>query len=264
MDSTLIFAALIFILIMASFFIKAYLDTKRLARARKMVDLHDDLRRMQNAMAIIPDLYLDAPTKIFMIKRIIQLIVHIQEIGNESESLKKQTLDLESQMSKIAQSKDNSLERLSQWSKIDDPDTAHEIRNMAKYLHSQILVCVKSHLLPRAHGSNVVKNLKVIMHRVALDLNYNIAKDAIKVNKLGLALGKLKVAKGLLLKSPIKQNLTVQLEALEILIEKIETRLLAARKASSEATVNKLASGVDEIEEQEAWDGKKNMYDSER
>ncbi|MFT6260695.1 MAG: hypothetical protein ACJAYK_001291 [Crocinitomicaceae bacterium] len=263
MDTTLIFVALIVIMVMCSFLLKGHLDRKRLTRARKIVDLHDDLRRMQNAMTIIPDLYLDAPTKTFMIKRIIQILSFIQEIGSESESLKKQTLDLESQLDKIVQSKDDSVKRLSQWGKIDDPDVAHEIRSMAKYLHSQILICVKSHLLPRSQGSRIVKNLKVIMHRIALDLNYNIAKNAIKANKLRPALSKLKVAKGLLLKSPIKPHLNAQLETLETLIEKIEKKLITVSKASSKVTANKLASGVDKIDEEEAWDGKKNMYDSE-
>jgi hypothetical protein len=263
MDSTLIFAVLIVIVIMGSFFLKSYLDKKRLARAREMVDLHDDLRRMQNAMAIIPDLYLDMPTKVFMIKRIIQLVSKIQQTGNESESLKMQAADLDSQLAEIVKRKDDDVKRLSQWGKIDDPDTAHEIRNMAKYLHSQILVCVKSHLLPRSHGSRVVKNLKIIMHRVALDLNYNIAKNAIRANKLRPALGKLKLARGLLLKSPIKQHLKTQIIDIETLIEKTEKMLVAARKTSTEATANKLASGVDKIDEDDAWDSKKNMYDSE-
>jgi hypothetical protein len=264
MDSTLIFAMLIVIVIMGSFFLKSYLDKKRLARAREIVDLHDDLRRMQNAMAIIPDLYLDVPTKIFMIKHIIQIVSKLQKIGNESESLKVQAADLDSQLAEIVKHKDDAVKRLSQWGEIDKPDTAHEIRNMAKYLHSQILVCVKSHLLPRSHGSRVVKNLKVIMHRVTLDLNYNIAKSAIKVNQLGPALGKLRLAKGLLLKSPIKQYLKNQLIDIDSLIEKTEKLLVAARKKSTEATGNKLASGIDKIDKDDAWDSKKSMYDSEQ
>ena len=263
MDSMLIFGVLILLTLVTSVFLKSYLEKKRIARAREMVDLHDDLRRMQNAMAIIPDLYLDVPSKIFMIKRIMQLVDKVQEVGNESDSLKMLNQDLQGQLSKILNSKDDSVKRLSQWGKINDPDTAHEIRTVSKFLHGQVLLCVKTSLVPRSHGSRVVKNLKIIMHRVALDLNYNLARNAMKANKLRPALGKLKVAKGLLLKSPIKQHLKTQLAELETLIEKTEKKIVAQRKASSEATANKLSSGMDKIEEEEAWDNKKNIYDSE-
>jgi hypothetical protein len=228
-----------------------------------MVDLHDDLRRTQSAMAVIPDLYLDLPTKIFMIKRIIQLVNKVQKAGNESESLAMLTLDLEAQLAATLNTKDDSVKRLSQWAKIDHPDTAHEIRTMSKYLHGQILACVKNNLIPRAHGARVVKNLKIIMHRISLDLNYNLAKNAIKANKLRPALGKLKVAKRALLKSPIKQHLKAQLEELEKLIEKIENKMLKQREETASVTENKLASGMDKIKEEEALEAKKNMYDGE-
>jgi hypothetical protein len=263
MDSTLIFGVLIVITLLGSVSLKSYLDKKGIERAREMVDLHDDLRRMQNAMAIIPDLYLDTPTKIFMIKRIMQLISKVQKVGNESESLTMLTLDLEAQLAKTLDNKDDSVKRLSEWGKIEHPDTAHEIRTMSKYLHGQILACVKNNLVPRAHGARVVKNLKVIMHRIALDLNYNLAKNAIRANKLRPALGKLKVAKGALLKSPIKQHLKTQLEELEKLIEKVERKMEVQRKKASASTENKLASGVDKIKEEEAREAKNNMYDGE-
>ena len=254
---------LIVLTLVSSIFLKSYLDKRKIERARMLVDLHDDLRRMQNALAIIPEVYLDVPTKIFMIKRIIQLIDAVEEVGNESDSLNMLKMDLESQLAKTLQAKDDSVKRLSQWTKIDHPDTAHEIRTLAKFLHNQILTCVKSGLVPRAHGARVVKNLKVIMHRIALDLNYTLAASALKMNKLRPALGKLKVAKGLVLKSPIKQHLKKQKEEIEKLIEKTEQRLIAQRKASAAATANKLASGMDKMEEDEAWDSKKNLYDSE-
>lgn len=263
MDSMLIFGVLIALLLVSSIFLKSYLDKKRIERAREMVDLHDDLRRMQNAMALIPDLYLDIPTKVFMIKRIMQLINKVQQVGNESEKLKMLYMDLEQQLNKVLNSKDDSTKRLNQWGKINDPDTAHEIRTVTKYLHGQILACVKSHLIPRSHGSRVVKNLKIIMHRIALDLNYNLARNALRMKKLRPALGKFKMARGLLIKSPIKQHLKDQLQELEASIEKVEKMLVSQRKAASAATANKLASGINKIEEDEAWDNKKNIYDSE-
>ena len=263
MDSMLVFGVLIILTLVGSTFLKSYLDKKRIERAREMVDLHDDLRRMQNAMAIIPDLYLDGPTKIFIIKRIMQLVNKVQEISNESETLNRLNQDLEQKLTKILNTKGDSVKRLSQWGKIDNPDTAHEIRIIVKYLHGQILTCVKSHLVPRAHGARVVKNLKVIMYRIALDLNYNLARQAMKSNKLRPALGKLKLARGNLIKSPIKQHLQVQQKELESLIEKIEKKIVAQRKESAAATGNKLASGMDKIQEDEAWDAKKNIYDSE-
>lgn len=261
MDSLIIVAVLITITVVGSAFLKSYLDKKRIERARELVDVHDDLRRMQNAMAIIPDLYLDIPTKIFMIKRIIQLVNKVQEIGNESESLKLLSIDLESQLVKIMNSKDDSIKRLSKWGAIEHPDTAHEIRTLTKYLHSQIVSCVKNGLIPRSHGARVVKNLKVVMYRITLDLNYNLARSAMRTNKLRPALGKLKNARAALLKTPIKQHLKTQLEELETLIEKTERKLVAQRKASQAQTANKLSSGMDKIEEEEAWDSKKNIYE---
>ena len=263
MDMLAVVGVLIVLTLVSSVFLKTYLDKKKIERARQLVDLHDDLRRMQNALAIIPEVYLDVPTKIFMIKRIIQLIDAVEEVGNESDSLNMLKMDLESQLAKILQTKDDSVKRLSQWTKIEHPDTAHEIRSMTKFLHNQILKCVKSGLVPRAHGARVVKNLKVIMHRIAIDLNFTIAASALKMNKLRPALGKLKVARGLVIKSPIKQHLKKQKEELEALIEKTEKRLIEKRKENAATTSNKLASGMDKIEEEEAWDSKKNIYDND-
>jgi len=263
MDMLAVIGVLMVLTLVSSVFLKSYLEKKKIERARMLVDLHDDLRRMQNALAIIPEIYLDIPTKIFMIKRLIQLIDAVEEIGNESQSLNMLKMDLEAQLAKTLQSKDDSVKRLSTWTKIEHPDTAQEIRTLTKFLHKQILSSVKSGLVPRAHGARVVKNLKVVMHRIALDLNYTLATSALKMNKLRPALGKLRVAKGLLTKSPIKQHLKNQKDELDALIEKTERRLVSQRKANAATTENKLASGMDKIQEEEAWDSKKNLYDSE-
>ena len=262
MDTMIVLGVLIVLTLVCSVAVKSYLDKKQIERARGLVDLHDDLRRMQNAMAIIPDLYLDTPTKIFIIKRIMQLVLKVQEVGNESDSLKMLHTDLEGQLAKIINSKDDSVKRLSQWAKIENPDAAHEIRTMAKLLHTQILSCVKSGLIPRAHGSRVVKNLKIVMYRISLDLNYNLAQQSMKLKKYRPALGKLRVAKGLIVKSPIKQYLKTQGEQVDALITQVEAKMLAIRKAESKNKPDALSSGMDKIEEEEAWEAKKNDYDS--
>lgn len=263
MEGMAVIGVLIVLTLVGSIFFKSYIEKKRIERARKLVDLHDDLRRMQNAMGTIPEIYMDTPTKIFIIKRLMQLIDQVEEVGNESDSLSNLRQELESRLEKAMAAKDDSVKRLSQWSKINHPDAAHEVKNLCKYLHGQIISSVKGGLIPRAHGSRVVKNLKMMMHRIALDLNFNLASAALKSGKLRPALGKLRVAKGLVIKSPIKQHLNAQKEQIEKLIESTERRLSQQRKEQASTSVNKLASGVDKMEEEEAWDNKKNIYDSE-
>lgn len=101
---------------------------------------------------------------------------------------------------------------------------------MIKFLHGQILTGVKSGLIPRAHGSRVVKNLKVMMHRLAPDLNYNLARAALRSNKLRPALGKFRVALGLCLKSPIKNSLNKQQEQLETPIKQTDAKIIEYAK----------------------------------
>lgn len=262
MEPLIALAALILVSLIGSVFMKNYLEKKRIARARMLVDLHDDLHRMQNAMAILPELYLDMPTKLFMIKRIMQLIEKVQEVGSESNSLTMLHEDLATQLEKTLNNQDDSIKRLSKWGKLSNPDTAQEIRMLTKYLHSQVLVATKTHLVPRAHAARVVKNLKVIMYRVPLDLNFNLANVAIKSNKLRPALGKLRVALGLLLKSPIRQHLKKQHEQIEMLIKQTEEKIAIQQKAKSANTTNKLASGVEELDKEDDWNTKKNLYDS--
>lgn len=262
MEPLIALAALILVSLIGSVFMKNHLEKKRIARARLLVDLHDDLHRMQNALAILPELYLDIPTKLFMIKRIMQIIDKVQEVGSESNSLTMLHEDLSTQLEKVMSSKDDSVKRLSKWGKLSNPDTAHEIRTHTKYLHSQVLIATKSHLIPKAHAARVVKNLKIIMYRIPLDLNFNLANAALKMNKLRPALGKLKVALGLLLKSPIRQHLKTQQEQIETLIKQTEEKINIQQKAKSANTTNKLASGVEKLDQEEDWNTKKNLYDS--
>jgi len=261
MDTLIVLGVLIVITLFGSLAIKSQLEKRRILRARLLVDLHDDLRRMQSALAIIPEAYLDVPTKLFMIKRLMQLVNQVQEVGSPSESLTKLHTDLEGQLDKALESKDDSAARLAKWTKIDNADTAHEIRQLIKYLHDQIISTVKTGLVPRAHGSRVVKNLKIMMHRIALDLNYSLARSYLKANKLRPALGKLRVALGVSLKSPIKQFLKTQRSELEGLIEQTEKKIISQRKKANKSTEDKLAKGLDKLQEEEDRDTKKNIYD---
>ena len=261
MDTLIVLGALIVITLVGSLTIKSQLEKRRILRARMLVDLHDDLRRMQSALAIIPEVYLDIPTKLFMIKRLMQLVDKVQETGNATESLKNLHSDLQEQLDKTLETKDDSTARLAKWTNIDNPDTAHEIRTLIKYLHGQILNTVKSGLVPRAHGSRVVKNLKIMMHRIALDLNYSLARSYLKASKFRPALGKLRVALGVILKSPIKQFLKSQREELEKLIEKTEKKIISQRKENNKASADKLAKGLDKLKEDEDSNTKKNIYD---
>jgi hypothetical protein len=261
MDSIIVLGTLLLVTLVSSIFIKGYLDKRRIEKAREMVDLHDDLRRMQNAMAVIPSIYLDVPTRIFMLKRTMQLINKLLEANSDNQSLNALYQDMEVQLEKALSQKDDSVKRLSQRGKVDNPDTGHEIRTMVKFLHDQILKAVKSGLIPKAHGSRVVKNLKIIMQRTIIDMNYNMAQGILRTQKLRPALSKLKVTLGLVIKSPLKQYLTPLKEELEKTINDIEKKLLIERKKSSDRSGGKLASGMDKIKEEEDWETKKNIYD---
>ncbi|WP_396586842.1 hypothetical protein [Bermanella sp. R86510] len=261
METMVIFGAVIVLTLIGSIFIKSYLEKKRIEMARKLVDLHDDLKRMQNAMAVLPDIYLDTPTKVFMIRRLIQLLQQVQESGNQSEGINIQIQELEYQLDKTQQRKDDSVKRLSQCSKIAHPDTAHEIKVAVKFLHGQMLASVKNGLIPKSHGARITKNLKVMAHRLGLDLNYNLAKQALQTNKWRPALGKLRMTKSIIIKSPIKQYLEKQRIEVDELIKKTEAKLNQVRIQNQTQSQNKLAEGVDKIQQEEDWESKKNIYD---
>lgn len=261
MDSIIVLGTLLLVTLVSSIFIKGYLDKRRIEKAREIVDLHDDLRRMQNAMAVIPSIYLDVPTRIFMLKRTMQLVSKLLEGSSDNHNLNALYQDMESQLEKALTQKDDSVKRLNKRGKVDNPDTAHEIRAMVKFLHEQIVKSVKSGLIPKAHGSRVVKNLKVIMQRTVIDMNYNMAQAILKTQKLRPALSKLKVTLGLVIKSPLKQCLTQLKEELEKTIKSIESKLAIESKKANARSGGQLASGMDKIKEEEDWDTKKNIYD---
>ncbi len=261
MTTFVILGVLILATLVGSIAIKSYLEKRRIERARLLVDLHDDLRRMQTAMVVVPQVYLDTPTKLFMIKRLMQIIDQVQNAGNETDHLTVIHQDLQKQLEATMAAKDDSVDRLSKWTNIEDADTAHEIKSLVKYLHGQILSSVKMGLIPRSHGSRVVKNLKVISHRIGLDVNYTLARNALKRNKYHPALGKLRVALSITVKSPIKQYLKPQKETLEKLIAQTEAKIAKQQKEKNKSTVNKLASGVDKIQEDDEMEQKKNQYD---
>jgi hypothetical protein len=261
MDSITVLGTLLLVTLVSSIFIKGYLDKRRIEKAREIVDLNDDLRRMQNAMAVIPSLYLDIPTRIFMLKRIMQLINKLLELNKDNQNLNALYQDMEIQLEETLAKKDDSLKRLSKRGKINDADTAHEIRAMVKFLHDQILKSVKTGFIPKVHGSRVVKNLKIIMQRTVIDMNYNMAQGILRTQKLHPALAKLKHTLSLVIKSPLKQYLAPLKEELEKTIKEIEDKLSIERKKSNDLSAGKLASGMEKIQEDEDWDTKKNIYD---
>lgn len=261
MDSMIIVGTLLVVTLISSIFIKGYLDKRRIEKAREIVDLNDDLRRMQNAMAVIPNLYFDIPTRVFMLKRTMYLIHKLLELNKDNQNLTNLHEDMEEQLQKTLTLKDDSIKRLGKRGKVEDPDTAHEIRTMVKFLHDQTLKSVKSGLIPKPHGSRVVKNLKIIMQRTVIDMNYNMAQGILRAQKLRPALSKLKLTLGLVIKSPLKQYLTPLKEELENSIKEVEEKLSIERKKSNDRSAGKLASGVDKIKEEEDWETKKNIYD---
>ncbi|GAA6133716.1 hypothetical protein NBRC116188_05050 [Oceaniserpentilla sp. 4NH20-0058] len=261
MDSIIVLGALLVITLISSIFVKNYLEKRRIEKARELVDIHDDLRRMQNAMNIIPGIYFDIPTRIFMLKRTMLLISKVLELGQDNQNLNALYQDLEIRLEKTLEAKDDSVKRMNKHSQINDPDTAHEIRQTIKFLHDQILKSVKTGLIPKSQGSRVVKNLKVIMQRTVMDMHYNIAQHLLSNKKFGPAMSKFKVTLSLVLKSPSKQALTPFKDELERVIKKIEHRLNEGRKKASQQSANKLSSGMDKIKEEEDWESKKNIYD---
>lgn len=261
METMVILGVVLVAALVGSIFIKSYLEKKRIEQARKLVDLHDDLKRMQNAFSIIPEIYIDKPTKVFMIRRLMQLLSQVQEAGNESEGINIQLQELEFELDKVQQKPDDSVKRLGQCSKVSNADTAHEVKMAVKFLHTQMLTSVKSGLIPKSYGARIAKNLQVMASRLGLDLNYNMAKAAIQMKKWRPALGKLRMTKSIILKSPIKQYLEQQKKEVDTLISKTEAKLNETRIQNQANTQNKLAAGVEKIQEEESWEGKKNIYD---
>ncbi len=261
MDTFIVLGVLIALTLIGSLLMKGYLEKRRIERARSLVAIHDDLTNMQNALSLIPEVYLDTPSKIFILKRLMQLIDQVQQTGNVSESLSARNQELSIQLEKTQHIKDDSVKRIGQWVSIKDPESAHEIRSLVKFLHKQIILSVKIGLIPQAHGSRVVKNLTVIMHRIILDLNYSLASQYLKVNKLRPALGKLRMALTAATRSPIKQYLKKQKEQLEKQIKQTESKIVSTRKKINKATANKLANGMDNIQKDGDWGAKKNIYD---
>ena len=64
-------------------------------------------------------------------------------------------------------------------------------------------------------------------------------------------------------RSPIKQYLKTQNEELGKLINETESKINESRKKSAQASANKLAEGMDKINDDDNWENKKNMYDGD-
>ncbi len=256
-----IIGVLIILTLIGSIFIKSFLEKKKIERARAMVNLTDDLRRMQNAISTLPELYLDKPTKTFIYKSIIQMAERIGQVSNRDDSMVSVINEARTKLDAALELKEDSIKRLSKWCKVANPDDAQEMRQLIKFLHAQTVAAVKAGVIPKAHGARVVKNLKVIAHRIMLDLNYCLGKTYYTGKKHRRALGKFRVALGILHKSPIKQHLNPQKEELEKLIQKTESILEETRKQTASTSANSLASGMDKMEKEEEWEQKKNLYE---
>ena len=254
--------ALLIILVVAALLTKTYLEKRRIEQARLLVDLQDSLRRMQNASSAFPEVYLDKPTKVFIYKRLIQLSQAIAEVDQaEAAGMGAMETDFSSKMEAARNTPDDSVKRLSKWASIPHPDTAHELRRLVQFLHQEVIDSTKSGLIPKAHAKRVIKNLKITASRIPLDLNFSIAKGAFKTKQYRQALGKLRVAQGVIKRSPVRQYLKKQAGQIEELMKKTDEALAIAAEKNKAKTANSLAAGMDKMAEDEQWEQKKNYFD---
>lgn len=257
MTSTLIIAAALIAILIISVIAKGALEKARIERARRVIDLQDDQRRLQNMLNIMPPPYLDKATRLLIYTELQHLLGLSQKISGESKE--SQLEELSGLIDKARLSPENP-QRLSQWVPLTEPDMAQEIRLMLQNLHRIVLRANKESRITRSHAAAVIKNIKIVMYRLPIDLNYGIGSSAERVNQQRKALGKYKVARGAILKSPIAKYLRAQQTELEERIAKLETALELDRK-NRPSTNNSLAEGMDKLAEEEAWETKKQLYD---
>lgn len=259
-------AALIGILgiigIVIALLVKTYLEKRRIEQARLIVDLQDSLRRMQNAHKIIPEVYLDKATKLFIHKRMLQITQAILATDNsESQNLSTFQDELTVQVEQIRNQSDDVIKRLGAWAPVPNQDAAHELKRLTQFLHAEVVRTTKSGDLKKGHALRVIKNLKIIANRIPLDMNFALGRAAAKLNKPRPALSKFKVAQGIIKRSPIKQHLSKQEEQLTKLIKKCELKLERIADEAKAKSGNSLAEGMNEMEEKEKWEQKKNYFD---
>lgn len=258
MTSTLIIAAALLAILIISVIAKGALEKARIEKARRLIDLQDDQRRLQNMLSAMPAAYLDKATRLLIYQELIHLLSVNQKISGTSTQSQQDEIEGLAEKAKLTP---DSPQRLAQWVPLTDPDAAQEIRLMLQNLHRITLRANKESRITRSHAAAVIKNIKIVMYRLPIDLNYGIGNAADKMGQQRKALGKFKVARGAILKSPVAKYLRTQQTELENRISQLETALEIDRKNKAKNTTNSLSEGMDKLAEEEAWETKKQLYD---
>lgn len=258
MTSTLIIAVALIAVLIISVIAKGALEKARIERARRLIDLQDDLRRLQNMLSAMPSPYLDKATRLLIYTELIYLLALTEKMSSTSTQSQRDELEGLMEQAKLAP---ENPQRLAQWVPLTDPDVAQEIKLMLQNLHRLTLRANKESRVTRSHAAAVIKNIKIVMYRLPIDLNYGIGNAADKMNQQRKALGKFKVARGAILKSPVAKYLRNQQSELEERIAKLEGVLEVERKSRAKNTSNSLAEGMEKLAEDEAWETKKQIYD---
>lgn len=262
MEPIALIGILFIVLVVIALLYRSYREKRRIEQARALVDLQDALRRMESATSALPDVYLDKPTKVFIYKRMLQII---RGINSTDASAGAQLANLEDtytgKLEAARNSKDDALKRLAQWAQIPNQDAAHEMRRLVKFLHQEVVNATKAGLIPKAHASRVIKNLKIMASRIPLDATYALGRGALKTKKYRPALSKFKIAQGIIKRSPVRKYLAKQNEQLEELIKKTEEKLQIIAEENRAKSGNSLADGMDKMAKDEQWEQKKNYFE---
>jgi len=262
MEPMVLVGILFIVVVVVALLFRSYKEKRRIEQARRLVDLQDALRRMQNAINILPNIYLDKPTKVYMFKRLIHISRSIAE-AEQSQAAAMAVLEdnLTSQMETTRNSPDTAVKNLSKWAEIPSQDAAHEMRRLVQFLHQEVIKSAKVGFIPKAHAARVIKNLRIVATRVPMDLTYALGKAALQTKKYRPALSKFKVAQGMIKRSPVRKHLTNQNGQLEKLIEKCEAKLKQIAEENKAKSGSSLAEGMDKMEEDSKWDQKKNYFE---
>ena len=262
MEPIALVGILFIVVVVVALLYRSYKEKRRIEQARLLVDLQDALRRMQNAIDILPNVYLDKPTKVFIYKRLIHITRSIAETEQTQAAAMASLEDnLTSRMETARGSPDTAVKNLSQWAEIPSQDAAHEMRRLVQFLHQEVIKSAKSGFIPKAHAARVVKNLKITATRVPLDLAYALGKAAYQTKKYRPAMSKFKVAQGMIKRSPVRKHLSNQNGQLEELIKECEAKLKQIAEENKAKSGSSLAEGMDKIEEDSKWDQKKNYFE---
>lgn len=262
MESIALIGVFLIVVLVVALLYRTYRERRRIEQARLLVDLQDALRRVQNATKVLPDVYLDKPTKVFIYKRLIQITRSIAETEpSESAAMANLEDNFTTHMETARNEKDDSVKRLSKWADIPSKDAAHEMRRSVQFLHQETVSAAKSGLIAKAHAMRVIKNLKVAAARIPLDMTFALGKAAYQTKKYRPALSKFNVAVGIIKRSPVRKYLAKQNEQIEELIKQTEAQLKKIADQNKAKSANSLAEGMDKIEQDSQWEQKKNYFE---